>query len=124
VCAAARSPTAHERADSVRPLRAARSHFCAPRNGHGFAFVEHASSRMPKAAYETLQGRYVRFRVDDIYLPEPVSVLAQLHAGEILQGKVIDLSDSEPPGGVFVVIEVDGLDKPCILSVDRILRGC
>ena len=76
--------------------------------------------RMPDTAYETLKGRYVQFRVDDIYLPGPGVVLEQLHAGEILRGKVIDLSQSGHEGRIFVVVEVDGLRQPCVLAVELV----
>jgi hypothetical protein len=78
---------------------------------------------MPESVYETLKGRYVQFRVRDIHLPEPTVVLQELHGGDVLEGKVIDLSDSGREGGAFVVIEVDGLRQPCILAVERILRA-
>lgn len=78
---------------------------------------------MPRPALVTMKGRNVRFRVRDVHLPEPNVVLDELHGGEILEGKVIDLSDSGEVGGAFVVIEVRGLRHPCVVAVDRILRA-
>lgn len=75
---------------------------------------------MSKVAYETLKGRYVLFRVDDIYLPRPGVVLEQLHAGDVLRGKVIDLSQSGYEGRIFVVVEVDGLRQPCVLAIESV----
>ena len=80
---------------------------------------------MSNSAYEELKGRYVQFRVRDIHLPEPIAVLHELHDGDILEGRVVDLSE-DGRGGVgaaFLVIEVDGLRQPCILPVERILRA-
>lgn len=71
---------------------------------------------MTHFAHESLKGRYVKFRVRDIHLPEPTVVLQQLHGGDVLKGKVVDFSDSGRDGGAFVVIEVDGLREPCVLA--------
>ena len=78
---------------------------------------------MANSAFETLKGRYVQFLVRDIHLPEPIVVLHELHAEEVLEGKVVDISDSGTEGGAFVVIEVNGLRQPCIVAVERILRA-
>ena len=77
---------------------------------------------MVNPAHEQLKGRYVRFRVRDIHIPEPTAVLHELHDDEVLQGKVLDLSDdARAEGRTFVIVEVAGLRQPCILSVERIL---
>jgi hypothetical protein len=68
-----------------------------------------------------LKGYYVRFRVQDVHLPDPAAVLQELHGDEVLEGKVVDLSDSGEAGGTFVVIEVRGLLRPCIVAADRLL---
>jgi len=77
---------------------------------------------MVNPSHAQLKGRYVRFRVRDIYLPEPTAVLHELHDDEELQGTVVDLSDdARVEGRAFAVVEVAGLRQPCILSVDRLL---
>jgi hypothetical protein len=80
---------------------------------------------MVTAADKKLKGRYVRFLVRDVYLPEPTSILHELHDEEELKGKVLDLSDSAyVEGSPFVVVKVAHLRRPCIVSVDRLLlRG-
>src|SRR6266568_2131479 len=75
---------------------------------------------MTNSVHESLRGRYVQFCVRDIHLPEPTVVLQELHGGEVLEGRVVDFSDSGREGGAFVVIEVDGLRQPCVLAVERI----
>jgi hypothetical protein len=78
--------------------------------------------RMVNPAHEQLKGRSVRFLVRDIHLPEPTAVLHELHDDEVLEGKVVDLSDdARAEGASFVVVEVAGLRQPCILSIARIL---
>jgi hypothetical protein len=76
---------------------------------------------MPKVAPDTLRGRFVQFRIRDIYLPQPYAILDELHGGEVLEGKVVEVSDGGSDGSTFVVIEVDGLRQPCIVSAERIL---
>jgi hypothetical protein len=78
---------------------------------------------MVTAADRKLKGRTVRFLVRDVYLPEPTSILHELHDDEELTGKVLDLSDSAyVEGSPFVVVKVAGLQRPCVVSVDRLLR--
>jgi hypothetical protein len=74
-------------------------------------------------SYDNLKGRYVRFHVRDIHLPEPVAVLHELHDGDVLEGKVVDVSGSAIEGNAFFVIEVNGLRQPCIVAAERILRA-
>jgi hypothetical protein len=77
---------------------------------------------MSQSTYERLKGRQIQFLVDDIHLPDPAAVLRQLHAGEILDGTVVDFSEGKN-GGLFVVVEVKGLRQPCVLAAERILRA-
>jgi len=77
---------------------------------------------MVHAAYTKLKGRVVRFLVKDVFLPEPTSILHELHDEEELTGKVLDLSDSAyVEGSPFVVVRVAGVRRPCVVSVDRLL---
>ena len=77
---------------------------------------------MVTAADKKLKGRVVRFLVKDVYLPEPTSILHELHDDEELKGKVLDLSDSAyVEGSPFVVVKVARLRRPCVVSVDRLL---
>ncbi|PYQ46332.1 MAG: hypothetical protein DMF78_26575 [Acidobacteria bacterium] len=73
--------------------------------------------------YERWKGRHVRFRVRDVHLPAPSEVLDEMHGGDVLEGKVVDVSDNGTEAGLFVVIQVDGLRRPCVLAVERILRA-
>jgi hypothetical protein len=75
------------------------------------------------AADRKLKGRTVRFRVRDIYHPQPASILHELHDEEQLRGRVLDLSDcAQPAGSPFVVVKVAGLRRECLVPVDRLLR--
>ena len=41
-----------------------------------------------------LRNQWVQFKICDVYHPNPAQVLSDLHGGDFLTGKVIDLSDS------------------------------
>ena len=77
---------------------------------------------MPDVAHNTLKGRYVQFRIRDIHLPQLCEALDELYGAEIVEGRVVDVSDGGREGSAFVVIEVAGLRQPCILAVERVLR--
>ena len=68
-----------------------------------------------------LRGKWVHFRISDLYLPEPKEVLHELYGNDLLQGKVIQLSDSGTQPTVFAVVKVEGIDRPVIVPIDRIL---
>ena len=68
-----------------------------------------------------LRHRWVHFRICDVYHPDPAQVLTELHGSDVLLGKVIDLSDSGLQRDAFVVVEVEGLEEPVIVPVERIL---
>ena len=69
----------------------------------------------------SLRNRLVHFKICDVYFPDPKDVSIALHADDILQGKVIDLSDSGNQEFAYAVIEIEGLSQPVIVAVERIL---
>ena len=69
----------------------------------------------------SLRNRLVHFKICDVYFPHPKDVSIALHADDILQGKVIDLSDSGNQELAYAVIEIEGLNQPVIVAVERIL---
>jgi hypothetical protein len=68
-----------------------------------------------------LKNRWVHFRVCDVYMPDPEQLLIEMHGNDVLEGKVIDLSDSGMEEEAFAVVEVEGLKQPVIVPVERIL---
>lgn len=70
-----------------------------------------------------LRKQYVRFKISDIYIPDPLIVLYKLHGNDLLQGRVIDMSDTGTQQEAFVVVEVEGIEQPVVVPVDRILVG-
>jgi hypothetical protein len=69
-----------------------------------------------------LKDRWIHFKVCDVYIPDPEKLLIQLYGDDLIQGKVIDLSDSGTQQGRFAVVQVEGLEQPVIVPVERI-RG-
>jgi hypothetical protein len=78
-------------------------------------------SRAAKPSDRQLKNRWVSFRIRDVYIPDPVKILMDLHGGDILQGKVIDLSDNGTEKELFIVVEVEGIEQPVIVPVGRVI---
>lgn len=53
-------------------------------------------------------------------MPDPAQILMELHGDDLLQGKIIDSSDSGPVRDAFVVVEVEGFAQPLVVPVNRI----
>ena len=71
---------------------------------------------MTREHYDHYKGQLVKFSVQSIYLPDPTAVLSELHAKQELRGVVLDLSDdARDQEAAFVVVDVQGLDEPCIV---------
>lgn len=68
-----------------------------------------------------LQNRLVNFRVCDVHFPEPEKVLAELFGNHLLQGRVTGATYDGAEGSQFAIIEVDGIEKPLFVPVDRII---
>lgn len=69
-----------------------------------------------------MQDHWVHFKINDVYLPDPVEILRSLHGQDLLQGKVVDVSDSGMEPEAFAVVEVEGLGQPVVVPLKRI-RG-
>jgi len=68
-----------------------------------------------------LRNRWVNFRIRDVYIPDPRKLLSDLYGDDLLQGRVMDVSDSGKEEEVFVVVEVEGVQEPIIVPVASIL---
>lgn len=62
-----------------------------------------------------IQGVWVHFHIRDVYVPEPRDLLHMLHGDKELHGKVVAVSDSGVPRGLYGVVEVEGIDQPLIV---------
>jgi hypothetical protein len=63
---------------------------------------------------------WVEFRVDDAYVPEPAQILMELHGKDLLQGKIIDVSDSGTQDEAFAVVDVEGLSQPIVVAMKNV----
>jgi len=68
-----------------------------------------------------LLNRLVNFKVRDVYIPDAREVLVELYGNDILQGRVLDLSDSGGAKQAFVVVEVEGVKSHVIVPMECIL---
>lgn len=67
-----------------------------------------------------LRDHYVQFRLEDIYLPDPLMVVYEMHRSDLLSGRVIEMSDSGEREGAFVVVEVEGIGQRMVVPVERV----
>ena len=78
-------------------------------------------SRRVKASVAALNGQVVEFRLSDVHFPDQTIILHALHDGELLTGRVVELSrDAHRAGDLFVGVSVDGLRQRCYVSADRV----
>jgi hypothetical protein len=68
-----------------------------------------------------LRNRWVNFKIRDVFIPDPQKLLIELYGNDLLQGRVVDLSDSGREEEVFAVVEVEGVHQPVIVPVASIL---
>ena len=67
-----------------------------------------------------VRNRWVNFQINDIYIPDPGQILNELHGNDLLQGRVIDMSDGGTELEAFAVVEVEGLKQPVVVPMNRI----
>jgi hypothetical protein len=70
---------------------------------------------------KNLKDRWVHFMIRDVFVPDPLAVLTELYGRDLLQGRVLDVSDSGAERDAFAVVVVDGLQQPVIVPIERIL---
>ena len=68
-----------------------------------------------------IRNRLVNFKVRDVYLPDAREILVELYGNDILQGRVIDLSDSGASRKAFAVVEVEGVSHHVVVPMERII---
>ncbi|MGZ9233909.1 MAG: hypothetical protein ACXW4E_00155 [Anaerolineales bacterium] len=68
-----------------------------------------------------LKNQVVHFRVHDVYLPALQEVLNLLHGSDILEGKVVDLTDSGLQENAFVVVKVEGVKDFVIVPIEKVI---
>jgi hypothetical protein len=64
----------------------------------------------------------VHFKICDVYHPNPIRILTDLHCNDLLSGKIIDLSDSGMQKNAFAVIEVEEIQEWLVVPIERVMR--
>ena len=67
-----------------------------------------------------LLNQFVRFKISDIYLPDPLVVLTKLHGDDMLQGRVVEISDGGVRPERYAVIDVPELEQMIIVPLERV----
>ena len=67
-----------------------------------------------------LRDHYVQFRLGDIYLPDPLTLIYDLHRNQLIRGRVVEMSDSGEREDAFVVVVVDDIPHQMIVPVERV----
>lgn len=97
--------------------------YLAPVSGAGMADAKCGEGRVifNQTGAVNLQDRIVQFQVDSVFLPEPQELLLELHRNDVLQGRVVDLSDSGGQREAYAVVQVDGVARPLLVPVTSLL---
>jgi hypothetical protein len=89
---------------------------CSDATSAGMETIPKSSPGMPD-----IRNRLVNFKVCDVYLPDPREILVELYGNVILQGRVLDLTDSGAIRKAYAVVEVEGMGRQLIVPMERIL---
>ena len=67
------------------------------------------------------RDQWVRFKLCDVYHPDPTQILLDLYGNDLLVGKVVDVSDSGSQQEAFVIVQVEGIEVLIVVPVERLL---
>jgi hypothetical protein len=68
-----------------------------------------------------LLNRFVRFKVSDVTIPGPQEVVNELYGGDIVQGKVVDITESGAKEQAFIIVKVEGMNALLILPAEKVI---
>lgn len=68
-----------------------------------------------------LLNRFVRFKVSDVAIPGPQEVINELYGRDIVQGKVVDLTENGAQERAFIVVKVEGMKDFLILPAEKVI---
>ncbi len=68
-----------------------------------------------------MKDQLVNFRVRDVYIPELQDLLTELHGNDILQGRVLTVSDNSQPEEGYAVVVVQGIREPIVVPIRGLL---
>lgn len=68
-----------------------------------------------------IRNRLVNFKLRDVHIPDARDVSLELHASDILQGRVLDITDSGTTKRAFAVVELEGVQRHVIVPMELII---
>jgi len=68
-----------------------------------------------------LLNRFVRFKVSDVTIPNPQEVVNELYGGDIVQGKVVEITESGAMERAFIVVKVEAMKDFLILPAEKVI---
>ena len=79
------------------------------------------SAPTPEHCVPDIRNRLVNFKLCDVCIPDAREILVELYGNDLLQGRVLDLSDSGTAKQTYAVVEVEGVSHHVIVPMERIL---
>jgi hypothetical protein len=76
---------------------------------------------MVETAVLNLINRRVRLRLRDVCIPDVDELLATLYGEQIVEGTIVDMSDSGDKRQAFAVVQLVGVEKPVVVPLSLIL---
>lgn len=68
-----------------------------------------------------LLNRFVHFKVSDVTIPGPQEVINELYGRDIVQGKVVDITESGALEQAFIIVKVEGMKHLLILPAEKVI---
>lgn len=76
---------------------------------------------MATEEFNFLVNRFVRFKVNDVTIPDPQAVVTELYGDDIVQGKVVDITKSGRDEKTFIVVKVEAMKDVLILPAEKVI---
>ena len=86
-----------------------------------YAFVIEDVKIVATEQFTFLLNRFVRFKVSDVTVPGPREVVDELYGRDIVQGKVVDITESGAKEQAFIIVKVEGMNAPLILPAEKVI---
>jgi hypothetical protein len=71
--------------------------------------------------FKFLMNQVVRFKLSDVTVPAPQTVVTELYGGNIVQGKVVDVTRSGTDEQAFIVVKVEAMKDFLILPAEKVI---
>lgn len=76
---------------------------------------------MATEQFTFLLNRFVRFKVSDVTIPSPQEVVNELYGRDIVQGKVVDITEGRVQEQAFIIVKVEGMNALLILPAEKVI---